>query len=266
LVRRTICQRGYGDAAASRELSFLAQTIPNTHGARVLDIGFGSGVLGLLALARGGRALTALDVSLRCKRFAKFNTLLNQLNLDRCEWLLSEVIEPTQIFRPVQGQTFDLIVCNPPFEVGRDTAHTALTPAHGGSDGLAYFHFILPRVAEYLTEHGEAHFVFFSVGNGERPKGILEIAQHSAGSLELSWLPNSLDTTQFHLWNTGQTRTFPEDQSRLWMGRIVVRRSNAQELKTTCLPALSEWANWHFPIHGETPIGYNPHSAKWVWG
>jgi hypothetical protein len=50
------------------------------------------------------------------------------------------------------------------------------------------------------------------------------------------------------------------------MGRIVVRRSNAQELKTTCLPALSEWANWHFPIHGETPIGYNPHSAKWVWG
>ncbi len=34
------------------ENSFLAQVIPNTHGARVLDIGFGSGVLGLIGTFR----------------------------------------------------------------------------------------------------------------------------------------------------------------------------------------------------------------------
>jgi tRNA1(Val) A37 N6-methylase TrmN6 len=248
------------------ENSFLAQVIPNTHGARVLDIGFGSGVLGLLALARGGASVTGVDVSRRCQRFAKFNTLLNRLELNRCAWLLSDVVSSQEIFRPVQGQQFDLIVCNPPFEVGRDEAHTALTPAHGGSDGLVYFRHILPRVASYLTEHGEAHFVFFSVGNHDRPQGILEIAEQSEGNLELSWLPNSVDTAEFHLWNTGKVRGFTEEQSRLWMGRIVVRRSSRREIKTTCLPAFSEWANWHFPIYGTTPIGYNPHKERWTWG
>jgi hypothetical protein len=247
------------------ENMFISRAIPVMTSGSILDIGFGSGVLGLLALTRGGSKLTGLEVSLRCQRFAKFNALLNGIDLARCNWHVNDVINPDKIFSLIENQRFDLIVCNPPYEIGRDEPELSLTLANGGSDGLSYFHEILPKINSYLTDHGEAHLVFFSVGDANLPRGILDIAERSEGSIDVFWLHNSLETADFHLWNTGRSRVFPKEQSRLWMGRIVVRRSQTRELRYQPLPTPSDLSDWHLPLYATTPIGYNPHVKKWVW-
>ncbi len=72
---------------------------------RTLDVGTGSGIQAMLA-ARHSDHVTAVDVSSRALDFAQFNARLNGItNITFLEG---------DLFRPVEGQQFDLILCNPP--------------------------------------------------------------------------------------------------------------------------------------------------------
>lgn len=71
-----------------------------------LDLGCGSGVQALLA-AGHSRQVVAADLNPRAIPFARFNAELNGVdNLETAEG---------DLFAPVHGRRFDLIVCNPPF-------------------------------------------------------------------------------------------------------------------------------------------------------
>src|SRR5262249_6027472 len=73
-----------------------------------LDVGTGNGVQALLA-ARHSRRVTATDINPRALRIAAFNAALNELPpLD---------LREGDLFAPVEGETFDLIVCNPPYVI-----------------------------------------------------------------------------------------------------------------------------------------------------
>ncbi|HZF91718.1 HemK2/MTQ2 family protein methyltransferase [Streptomyces sp.] len=73
--------------------------------ASVLDVGTGSGALALEAARRGAR-VTAVDVSRRAVWTAWVNARLSRLPVR---------IRHGNLFEPVRGQRFDLILANPPY-------------------------------------------------------------------------------------------------------------------------------------------------------
>ena len=75
--------------------------------AEVLDMGTGSGVCAVFA-ARVARRVVAVDISAAAVRCARINALLNHLE-HRIE------VRHGDLFAPVAGERFDLILFNPPF-------------------------------------------------------------------------------------------------------------------------------------------------------
>jgi release factor glutamine methyltransferase len=100
-------------------------------GRRVLDIGTGTGALALAAARAGAASVTAVDLSLRSVATAWINTRLHRV---RC------AVHHGDLFEPVAGKCFDLILANPPYV----PAATNMLPRHritrcwdGGTDGRA---------------------------------------------------------------------------------------------------------------------------------
>ncbi len=80
---------------------------PTPADAKALDMGTGSGV-GAVFLARRGWQVTAVDLNPEAVRCARINALLNRLE-GRID------VRHGDLFEPVQGERFDLVLFNPPF-------------------------------------------------------------------------------------------------------------------------------------------------------
>jgi len=93
-----------GVSPPARVLAWLTVRTPV---ARVLDLGTGNGFHALFA-TRHADQVTAVDINPRAVRFARFNALLNGAELD---------VREGNLFGPVDGETFDLIISNPPYVV-----------------------------------------------------------------------------------------------------------------------------------------------------
>lgn len=102
----------------------LAWALPRPPGRRVLDVGTGSGVLGLLAAAQGAQVV-ATDLSPRACAFASSSAGLNGLAVD---------VRGGSLLEPVAGERFDLVVSQPPF-IPRPDDVPGSTWLHGGRDG-----------------------------------------------------------------------------------------------------------------------------------
>ena len=76
-----------------------------------LDLGTGTGIQAMLAADHSDKVI-ATDLNPRALNFARFNAQLN--GIDNIEFLEGD------LFEPVEGKTFDLIICNPPFSVSPD--------------------------------------------------------------------------------------------------------------------------------------------------
>jgi HemK-related putative methylase len=114
---------------------FVSQLKPNlVHAdAEVLDMGTGSGVCAVFA-ARCARRVVAVDINPAAVRCASVNALLNQLER-RIE------VRQGDLFAPVSGERFDLVLFNPPFARGaprddRDRAWRSSDVAERFAGGL----------------------------------------------------------------------------------------------------------------------------------
>ncbi|HEY6824424.1 MAG TPA: HemK2/MTQ2 family protein methyltransferase [Steroidobacteraceae bacterium] len=137
--------------------AFLAQQLDARRvpaDAEVLDMGTGSGVCALFA-ARHARRVVAVDINPAAIRCASINALLNHLE-QRIEFRHGD------LFAPVAGERFDLIVFNPPFLRGvprsdRDRAWRSSDIAERFAAGLG----------NHLKPRGAALLVLSTFGDAE---------------------------------------------------------------------------------------------------
>ena len=91
---------------------FLARFAVRRHSRATLDLGTGSGILSLGA-ARHSDVVIATDLNQRAVDFARFNARLN--GVENIEVVAGD------LFAPVLGRQFDLILSNPPFFITPQT-------------------------------------------------------------------------------------------------------------------------------------------------
>ena len=88
---------------------------PRPRSKRALDVGTGNGIHALLA-ARHSRRVVATDVNPRALAFTELNAALSGLDNVECR--------RGSLFEPVEGERFDLIVCNAPYVVSPERRWT----------------------------------------------------------------------------------------------------------------------------------------------
>lgn len=121
-------------------------------GAAVLDMGTGSGICAVFAARQGGRVV-AVDVSPAAVRCARVNAALNHLE-GRIDVRLGD------LFEPLAGRRFDVVLFNPPFLIGapkdhRDAAWRSEDAARRFAAGLG----------AHLVERGVALVLLSSFGD-----------------------------------------------------------------------------------------------------
>jgi HemK-related putative methylase len=121
----------------------------------VLDMGAGSGV-GAVFAARAGAMVTAVDINSEACRCARINAAIHGLE-DRITVLEGD------LFAPVAGRRFDVVLFNPPFF--RGTPKSNLDRAWRSEDVLERF---ARGVGSVLAPGGRVAVVLSSHGEGDR--------------------------------------------------------------------------------------------------
>jgi HemK-related putative methylase len=122
---------------------------------KALDMGTGSGI-GAIFAARLGYQVTAVDVNPHAVRCARINALLNGLD-ERIE------VRQGDLFAPVAGERFDLVLFNPPFFHG--APRSDLDAAWRSEDVIERFAAGLPAA---LAAAGRALVLLSSAGGADR--------------------------------------------------------------------------------------------------
>lgn len=108
------------------------------------DLGAGAGVQSVLA-ARHSQTVIGTDINERALNFAAFNARLN--GISNIQWRLGSY------FEPVQNETFDLLVANPPFVISPESAYLY---RDGGLGGDTVSEHVVRGAAQKLREGGYA--------------------------------------------------------------------------------------------------------------
>ncbi|MEW1842527.1 HemK2/MTQ2 family protein methyltransferase [Nonomuraea angiospora] len=158
LLRPPGVYRPQGDTAL---LAAAFRLIRLPRGARVLDVGTGTGAMAVVAAQRDGVRVTAVDRSLRAVLAARFNTLIRGLKVR---------VVHGDLFTPLGGEVFDLIVTNPPYVPG----NAVPPPAHGrarawdaGLDGRRILDRICSLAPAYLADGGSLLMVHSALSDVE---------------------------------------------------------------------------------------------------
>lgn len=149
--------------------SNLASLTVRRRVARVLDVGTGAGIQGLLAASHAGE-IVGTDTNRRALNFAAFNARLNGIENFK--------LREGSFFEPVAGERFDLVVANPPFVISPEARFLFRDGGLGGD-----------TVSEHVVSHATEHL-------GEGGFAIVLINWHHRSEEDWSERPSR--------WTTGQ--------------------------------------------------------------
>jgi HemK-related putative methylase len=152
---RIVVLPGVFDGVRLRTGAYLAQALDSSTcppGARALDLGTGSGI-GAIVAARYATRVVATDINPEAVRCAQLNALAHHLE-ERIETRVGD------LFEPVRGERFDMILFNPPYFRGhpRDLSDCAWRSPD-------VFDRFLRELPEHLTPGGRALVVLSSDGD-----------------------------------------------------------------------------------------------------
>ena len=127
-------------------LTLLEMTV-REHVDSALDVGCGCGIQALYLATHADRVV-ATDLSPRACALTQFNAALNEVVID---------VREGSLFEPVEGETFDLIVTNPPFVITPDSVRGAaglLEYRDGGMDRDNLIRAVLRGAPACMNEGG----------------------------------------------------------------------------------------------------------------
>jgi methylase of polypeptide subunit release factors len=162
---------GVGGASATLAGLMIPRTVD-----RALDLGTGCGIQAM-HVARHARHVVATDISQRALDFAAFNAALNIV--DGIEFRLGS------LFEPVEGETFDHVVSNPPFVI---TPRAEGVPEYeyrdGGMVGDDLVASVVAQVGRHLAPGGVAQLLgnweTGGVGSAAGKRGAFSVADWAA--------------------------------------------------------------------------------------
>lgn len=138
----------------------LADNLEVEEGEKVLEIGTGCGLLSIRA-AREGARVTATDISRKATKCAEENS-------ERLGVRAKIEFREGDLFEPVEGESFDLIIFNPPYLPVSDaeSPKTALERSwNGGRDGRKVIDRFLEQVDKHLNRGGRFSFIQSSLSD-----------------------------------------------------------------------------------------------------
>lgn len=137
-------------------------------GAEVLELGTGSGAIAVSAAKGGARRVTVVDVSRRALVTAALNARMNGVRV---------VARRGDLFAPVEGERFDIVVSNPPYlPSAAIPARGAARAWEGGPGGRSILERICADVRRHLKPRGAVLLVHSSVNDVSRTLDALEEA------------------------------------------------------------------------------------------
>ena len=138
-------------------------------GKRVLDLGCGTGVIGIAA-AKKGADVVCLDINRDAVDITLANATLNRVKLEAYA---------SNGFEAIEGRgAFDLIICNAP--TGLNYVDDVVTPTDNGEDGRAFLDYVLAHAAQYLSPNGRLLTCTGSQQGWEKTERL--IAAHWSGA------------------------------------------------------------------------------------
>ena len=141
-----------------RDTALLTDVLRDrVRGRHVLDVGSGTGALAIAAAQAGAASVTAVDLSRRSAAAAWLNSRLHHVPITvRCG----------DLFTPVRGRRFDVVVANPPYVPASDQSPTRYRIARcwdAGHDGRLLLDRLCSGLPEVLTDDGSALVVHSEV-------------------------------------------------------------------------------------------------------
>ncbi len=127
------------------------------HRRRVLDLGCGTGALALEAARAGAASVTAVDLSVRSIATTWLNARARRAPVQ---------VRRGDLFEPVRGESYDLVLANPPYVPARTTTvprHRMARCWDAGTDGRLLLDRVCTGVADALAPGGTALIVHSEV-------------------------------------------------------------------------------------------------------
>jgi methylase of polypeptide subunit release factors len=235
----------------------LAQLTPRDPVGRTLDVGTGSGVQALHASRHSG-TVVGTDVSPRALQLARLTAALSAVEVDLREGDLLE---------PVVGESFDLVVSNPPFVIGapetrtyRDSGlplDTVGARLAGLAPGLLTAGGTLVMLANWVHRDGEDWQDRVTAWLPPHGVDALVVQREllDAPAYVATWLADAGErgnpsyVERYDAWLADLER---ERVDAVGLGFVVLRRTDADRRVTTL--------DWPHPV--EQPLG--PHLATWL--
>ncbi|AEI46026.1 class I SAM-dependent methyltransferase [Paenibacillus mucilaginosus] len=142
----------------------MIETMEFPADARVLDVGCGYGPIGLAAAAMAGQGqVTMVDINERAIELAKRNAQRNSIRNVR--------ILQSDLLAEVAGESFDVVLTNPPIRAGKETVHRIFEQAHSVlTDGGALW-VVIQKKQGAPSAVAKLESIFASVEEVERDRG-----------------------------------------------------------------------------------------------
>ncbi|MCJ7720116.1 MAG: class I SAM-dependent methyltransferase [Candidatus Hadarchaeum sp.] len=147
----------------------LADNLDVRKGERVLELGTGCGLLAILA-AKVGVQVVATDINPAALKCARANAVKHRVG-DRIDFRLGD------LFEPVVGEHFDLVIFNPPY-LPVEPEEAICGPLdrawEAGPDGRRIIDRLLREMPNHLTPNGRVLFVQSSLANISKTLRVLK--------------------------------------------------------------------------------------------